>query len=145
MRDTLLKEFHDGPLVGHGGEKRTTTFLKKSYYWPNLKDCVEEYVKTCLTCQQNRTFNKKQVGLLQPLPIPEGPWEGVSMDFIVSLPPSKGFDAIMAVEDEYCIPPPNRWTNREGQLGDRTILEELCGGGLTRLGGPFGVSRVLLQ
>jgi hypothetical protein len=59
MRDTILKECHDGPLVGHGGAKRTTTFLKKSYYWPNLKDSVEEYVKTCLICQQNRTFNKK--------------------------------------------------------------------------------------
>jgi hypothetical protein len=55
----LLKEGHDGPLTGHGGAKRTITFLKKSYYWPNLKDDVEEYVKTCLTCQQNRTFNKK--------------------------------------------------------------------------------------
>ncbi len=50
MRDTLLKECHDGPLAGHGGAKRTTIFLKKSYYWPNLKDDAEEYVKTCLTC-----------------------------------------------------------------------------------------------
>jgi hypothetical protein len=50
IRDTLLKECHDGPLAGHGGAKRTTTFLKKSYYWPNLKLDVEEYVKTCLTC-----------------------------------------------------------------------------------------------
>ncbi len=50
MRDIILKECHDGPLVGHGGAKRTITFLKKSYYWPNLKDSVEEYAKTCLTC-----------------------------------------------------------------------------------------------
>jgi hypothetical protein len=54
MRDALLKECHDGLLASHGGAKRTTTFLKKSYYWPNLKDDAEEYVKTCLTCQQNR-------------------------------------------------------------------------------------------
>jgi len=53
FKDVLLKECHDGPLVGHGGMKCTITFLKKSYYWPNLKDDVEEYVKTCLTCQQN--------------------------------------------------------------------------------------------
>ncbi len=69
----LLKECHDGPLVGHGGAKHTTTFLKKSYYWPKLKEDAKEYVKTCLTCQQNRVLNKKQVELLQPLPIPEGP------------------------------------------------------------------------
>ncbi len=101
IRDTILKECHDGPLAGHGGAKRTTTFLKKSYYWPNLKDSAEEYVKTCLTCQQNRTLNKKQAGLLQPLLIPKGPWESVSMDFMVSLPPSKGFDAIMVVVDQF--------------------------------------------
>jgi hypothetical protein len=100
MKDTLLKECHDGPLAGHGGAKCTTTFLK-CYYWPNLKDNAEDYVKTCLTCQQNRTLNKKQAGLLQPLLIPKGPWESVSMDFMVSLPPSKGFDAIMVVVDRF--------------------------------------------
>ncbi len=42
LRDVLLKECHDGPLVGHGGVKRTITFFKKTYYWPNLKDDVEE-------------------------------------------------------------------------------------------------------
>ncbi len=101
MRDVLLKECHDGSLMDHGGVKRTTKFLKKSYYWPNLKADVEEYVKTCLTCQQNRTLDKKQAGLLQPLLILEGPWENVSMDFMVSLPPSRGFDAIMVVVDEF--------------------------------------------
>jgi hypothetical protein len=53
MRDVILKECHDGPFAGHGGANRIITFLKKSYYWPNLKDSAEEYVKTCLTCQQN--------------------------------------------------------------------------------------------
>ncbi len=48
MRELLLKDYHDGPLKSHGGVKHTTTFLKKSYYWPNLKDNVEEYVKTCV-------------------------------------------------------------------------------------------------
>ncbi len=43
IRDTIFKECH-------GGAKCTTPCLQKSYYWPNLKDSVEEYVKTCLTC-----------------------------------------------------------------------------------------------
>jgi hypothetical protein len=89
FRDVLLKECHDGPLVGHGGAKRTITFLKKSYYWPNLKDDAKEYVKTCLTCQQNRTLNKKQTRLLWPLSIIKRSWESGSMDFMVSLPPSR--------------------------------------------------------
>jgi hypothetical protein len=49
-RDVFLKECHDGLFAGHGGAKCTTTFFKKSYYWPNIKDDVEEYVKICLTC-----------------------------------------------------------------------------------------------
>ncbi len=53
LKDVLLKECHDGPPVGHGGAKRATTLFKKSYYWPNLKEDAEEYVKICLTCQQN--------------------------------------------------------------------------------------------
>jgi hypothetical protein len=51
----------------------------------------------------------------------------------------------VGTQDEHFFLPPNRWTNREGQLGDPTILKELCGDRLIRLGGPFGVSRVLLQ
>ncbi len=60
LRDVLLKECHDGPLANHGGTKRTITFLKKSYCWLNLKDNAKEYMMICLTCQQNRTLNKKQ-------------------------------------------------------------------------------------
>ncbi len=48
-------------------------------------------------------------------------------------------------QDEHFLPPPNRWANREGELSDLTIPKELCGGGSTRLGGPLGVSRILLQ
>jgi hypothetical protein len=49
------------------------------------------------------------------------------------------------VQDEHLIPTPNGWTYQEDELGYPTILKELCGGGSTRLGGPFGVGRVLLQ
>ncbi len=51
----------------------------------------------------------------------------------------------VGIEDEHFVMHLNRWTNREGQLGDPTILKELCGGRLTTLGGPLGVSQVLLQ
>jgi len=50
FKDVLLKECHDGPLADHGGVKCTITIIKKYYHWPNLKDDVEEYVKTCLIC-----------------------------------------------------------------------------------------------
>ena len=39
------------------------------------------------------------IGELQPLRIPDHPWQVVSIDFITELPDSNGFDAIMVVVD----------------------------------------------
>ena len=82
LRLALLKECHDGPVAGHRGVKPTLAKLVKNYYWPNLRDDVEQYVKSCVTCQQNRTQFRKEAGLLRPLPIPTKCWESVSMDFM---------------------------------------------------------------
>ena len=35
------------------------------------------------------------------MPIPEGPWKSISLDFIMDLPPSKGFDSILTVVDRF--------------------------------------------
>ena len=99
LRLALLKECHDGPVAGHRGVKPTLAELVKNYYWPNLRDDVEQYVKSCVTCQQNRTQFRKEAGLLRPMSIPTKCWESVSMDFMTHLPESKGFDSIMVVVD----------------------------------------------
>ncbi|KAK8716654.1 hypothetical protein V6N13_043959 [Hibiscus sabdariffa] len=50
---------------------------------------------------QDKIEMKKSAGLLQPLPIPERPWESVSMDFIVGLPLTDGLSSIMVVVDRF--------------------------------------------
>ncbi|KAE8723919.1 hypothetical protein F3Y22_tig00011277pilonHSYRG00017 [Hibiscus syriacus] len=74
---------------------------EEHYYWPHMGNDVEAYVKTCLACQQDKIEQKKPAGLLQPLPIPEIPWESLSMDFIVGLPVTDGFSSIMVVIDRF--------------------------------------------
>ncbi|KAG8382501.1 hypothetical protein BUALT_Bualt05G0083800 [Buddleja alternifolia] len=75
--------------------------------WGNLRrtllesDGVEVYVRTCLVCQQDKTVNQQPAGLLEPLPIPNRPWESISMDFISALPKFEGFGSIMVVIDRF--------------------------------------------
>jgi hypothetical protein len=101
LRNELLKETHDPLWAGHPGVERMLALLAKSYYWPKMDQDVELYVKTCLVCQQDKSEKKKAAGLLQPLPIPERPWQSASMDFIGGLPKVDGMSSIMVVVDRF--------------------------------------------
>ena len=101
LRRELLKECHDSQWAGHPGVHRTLALIEENYYWPHMRDDVEAYVKTCLVCQQDKTEQRVPAGLLEPLPIPERPWESISMDFIMGLPKSEGCNIIMVVVDRF--------------------------------------------
>ena len=99
LRRDIMKECHDSKWAGHPGVRRTLALASEAYFWPKMEGDIEAYVKTCLVCQQDKTEQQASAGLLQPLPIPERPWESVSMDFITSLPVSEGCTNIMVVVD----------------------------------------------
>ena len=96
-----MKECHDSKWAGHPGMHRTLALLEDRYYWPHMGADVETYVKTCLVCQQDKVELNTPAGLLQPLPVPERPWESLSMDFIIGLPKSDGFASILVVVDRF--------------------------------------------
>ena len=54
----------------------------------HLRAKVENYVRNCVSCVRAKLSRKKTHGTLLPLPTPEGPWQDISMDFIVALPES---------------------------------------------------------
>lgn len=64
-----------------------------------MKLDVENFVNQCSTCQQAKHERSHPAGLLQPLPIPVGPWEDITMDFIEGLPRSNGYNSILVVVD----------------------------------------------
>ncbi|KAK4380947.1 hypothetical protein Sango_3015600 [Sesamum angolense] len=75
--------------------------LARRYYWPRMEEDVEAYVRTCPVCQLNKVERKKEVGLLQPLPIPEVPWPSISMDFISGFPKVNGMASVLVVVDRF--------------------------------------------
>jgi hypothetical protein len=74
-----------------------------------MQTFVNTYVAGCHTCTRNKPTHHAKYGKPNPLPVPEGPWQSISMDGIVKLPPSNGNDAILVVTDRFtkvihCVP-----------------------------------------
>ena len=100
VRSALLWEYHDSPFAGHLGVNKTLHNLQRSFWWQGLFTDISEYICTCVLCQRSKRLATKPAGLLQPLHVPEGPWDSVSTDFISGLSKSKaGFDAIVVFVD----------------------------------------------
>ncbi len=99
-RCQILYECHDSPSAGHSGIRKTYALVRRKFYWPGLHKDVQDYVVKCQKCHVNKAERLKAGGLLQPLEIPQGKWESISMDFIVGLPNTRcGHDAICVLVD----------------------------------------------
>lgn len=64
-----------------------------------MRKQVDRYVPSCAECQMSRTSRPASFGVLRPLPVPEKPWEDISLDFVTGLPECEGYDAIWVVVD----------------------------------------------
>ncbi|KAF7811847.1 Transposon Ty3-G Gag-Pol polyprotein [Senna tora] len=101
LKPKILQFFHDSKIGEHGGVRKTHKAVTEIFYWPFMLKDVEDYVKQCAICQQTKYSTDKKQGLLQPLPIPHSPWEDLTMDFIVGLPKSHDYSAILVVVDRF--------------------------------------------
>lgn len=63
------------------------------------KNDIKKWVAECRIYQQNKYETIASPGLLQPFFIPQQVWSNVSIDFVVSLPLSKGKSIIMVMVD----------------------------------------------
>ncbi|XP_074299767.1 uncharacterized protein LOC141630929 [Silene latifolia] len=86
LKKKILTEAHATPDSVHPGGDKLYKDLKKTFWWPNMKKEVAEFVSRCLTCQRVKGEHKRPQGKVQPLDVPEWKWESISMDFIVGLP-----------------------------------------------------------
>ena len=79
--DDICKEFHDSPLSGHLGVKRTFQKIRSRFYRPKLPMLVQKYVQSCHICQRRNTPPLAPQGFLQSSPLSD-PFEVVSIDFL---------------------------------------------------------------
>ena len=65
-----------------------------------MKKEVAEFVARCLNCQKVKAERCRPKGLVQPLEIPRGKWNSISMDFVGGLPRTRaGHDKVWVIVD----------------------------------------------
>jgi hypothetical protein len=101
MRKDILHEAHDTPVTGgHFEPDRTYMQVRKRFFWPRMWETVRRYVEGCDMCHRINGRQGKPMGLLQPLPIANGRWERVGVDFITDFPESaSGNDCVVTFVD----------------------------------------------
>ena len=80
LRSEVLHNCHDSILGGHGGIDSTYDLISRTYWFPNLKTAVQNYVKKCDLCLKFKSKLTKS-GLLQPISSTR-PFEKMACDFL---------------------------------------------------------------
>jgi len=101
LRKMILQEEHDSKVAGHMGQEKMIELVRRNFFWPQMDQWIEDYVRSCPECQKNKAARHALYGLLQPLELAYRPWDEVSMDFIVDLPISNGCSSIWVVVDGF--------------------------------------------
>ncbi|KAL7297004.1 hypothetical protein TKK_0009436 [Trichogramma kaykai] len=80
---SLASKVHQ--LYAHIGARKVAAMIAEDFYKPKIIREVAKALKTCDSCQHNKTNKRAIQGRTQPI-IPEGPNELLSIDFIGPFP-----------------------------------------------------------
>lgn len=98
--NNILDEYHNSPLSGgHLNTFKTLGKIKERYHWIGMSTDVENFVKTCETCQKRKSSPKKKYGFLNPIPPTNKIFQRIQLDVIGPLNPSNKYKYILTVTD----------------------------------------------
>jgi transposase InsO family protein len=98
LRHQVLTLAHS---AGHEGVHKTLHRMRADFYIPRDRALVQDWVRTCTTCQQNKTLAQQPRGLPQPLEVSSQVWADISIDFIEGLPKVAGKSVILTIVDRF--------------------------------------------
>ena len=106
------------PVGGHRGMNKTYRAIRAQYYWPNMKQEIEAYVKHCKSCQVNKVLTPRRIIPMKITTTAEHPFEKCYMEVVGPLPITQGNNRyILTFQDDLnkyvvAIPIPNKTRKR---------------------------------
>ena len=98
-RSDIIRENHN-EITGHLGIQRTIKRIQENHTWTHLFEDVEDYVKRCPTCQQEKLTRIRQKEEPIITDTPTNPNEKIAMDIFGPLTKtSKGNQYILSIQD----------------------------------------------
>lgn len=82
----------------HQGIVKTKSLIREKIWFPGIDRMIEEKVKSCIPCQAAETDGAEKPEPLRMTPLPKGPWQEVSADFLGPLPTG---EYLLVVIDEF--------------------------------------------
>lgn len=95
-RETILHDAHD--KVGHFGIDKTLDRLYREYYWKDMRTDVIQYLKSCDSCQRNKSNTTAPAGPLRTIPSLGPKLRDIHIDW-VELSVSNGFNEAAIITD----------------------------------------------
>ncbi len=101
VTELITSQAHD--VLGHLGHRRTSDYIRRWYWWPRMGRLIEVFCRSCGTCQTVKASTQRPAGLLHNLPIPDQPWDSISMDFVGPFPECDGYDYLWVIIDRFSV------------------------------------------
>ncbi|MBK5591085.1 hypothetical protein JJ728_23345, partial [Salmonella enterica subsp. enterica serovar Typhi] len=57
-RELLVREAHNGGLMGHFGVHKTLGVLQEHFYWPHMRKDVQHVCTRCINCLKAKSTSK---------------------------------------------------------------------------------------
>ena len=120
----LIKEFHDSPLAGHLGIRKTVLRLKQRYVWKNMRKMVRDYIMNCDKCLRNKQTKhiKEEMNITET---PTSSFETIEIDTVGPLRISNSYRYILTMQCEltkYVVAYPIE--TKEAHVIAKTLVEQ---------------------
>ena len=103
LKKTILEQHHSSLITMHPGIDNTCDQIRRRYYWPRMREEVEKYVKSCITCGGSKQPHHYLKAPLQHV-ITYNPRTTISIDHIVPSKEgvtSRGYRLILSITDVF--------------------------------------------